>query len=216
MDTNKLLTRSYKLNIQDVDTFDIESGKKNNRKRFRFSCHGDIITEWNLLIPFVKGYKPFKFKNFKLYINDNLLNNIKGIEFSTKDKNSICKINLQQLRNELRNIEMPDTPRNNRLINIENQFMNQSLECLRVPLQQNINVEPLSKEIMMNGLFMGGICVELELSDYPLKEIMVLERYYDYISSKLKDKENERKKKMEEVPKDPVKELFKVISNKDP
>ena len=41
---------------------------------------------------------------------------------------------------------MPDTPRNNSLINIENQFSAQGLECLQVPYQKNIKVEPVQKK----------------------------------------------------------------------
>ena len=214
-----MLSRTYKLYIANLETFDIETGKKEIKKRFRFMCHGDVAVEWYLLIPCIKGYQMFQSKNFKLYINDNLLNNIKGIDFQNKNKNVICKINFQTLRNELRNIEMPDTPRNNRLINIENQFTNQALECLRAPLQQDIKVEPLSKEILMNSLFMGGICVEIELKDYPLKEITIIEKYYDYISSKLKHKNEERTKKLIDVregkvvEKDPVGELFSKIKD---
>lgn len=199
-------SRSYKIELKDVDTFDVETGEKQIRKRFRFPCHGDIVNEWLIVIPYIKGYKSFQYKCFKFYINDNLLNNIKGIE---NIKKNLIKINIEQIRNELRNIEMPDTIRNNRLINIENQFMNQSLECLRVPLQQNVKVEPMSKETMMNNLFIGGICIEIELINYPVKEIVIMEKYYDYMTSALKQKDVEIKK----AKIDPVDELFNTIKN---
>lgn len=204
-----LKSRSYKIELKDVDTFDIETGEKQIKKRFRFPCHGDIVNDWIISIPYIKGYKSFRFKNFKFYINDNLLNNVKGIEHISSGKMCFIKINIEKLRNELRSIDMPDTKRNNTLINIENQFMNQSLECLRVPLQQNVKVEPMSKEIMINNLFMGGICIEFELVNYPVKEIVIVEQYYDYMTTKLKEKDNEIKK----AKTDHVSELFNTIKN---
>lgn len=201
-------TRTYSLKLQDVDTFDIETGKKNKKNRYRFFCHGDMVYEWTVLIPFKREHKQFQFKNFKLYINDNLLNNVEGIIYGTKNKTGICKIDIKKIRNFIRNIEMPDTFQNNKLINIENQFMAQSLECLNIPITQNLKVEQLSKQILMDTLFMGGICIEIELN-YPLDEITIIEKYHDYISSKLKEKEEERKKRNG----DPVDDLFKKIKN---
>jgi hypothetical protein len=189
----QLLTRSFQIDIKDVDTFNIKTGKKEVKKRFRFPCHGDLVSSWTILIPSVRGYKPLQFKKFGFYVNDNLLNKVKGITYSNNLRNSVCKIDFSIIRNQLRNIEMPDTSRNNRLINIENQFANQGLECLQVPHQKNIKVDPVPKDILINTLFLGGICIEIDVEDYPLKTILISENYYDYISSKLYPKKEEKK-----------------------
>lgn len=213
-----MLTRTFKIDIKNVDTFDIKTGKKEIKKRFRFPCHGDIVNSWTILLPSTKGYKPLQFKNFGLYINDNLLNKIKGLTFSNNSKHSICKVDFPIIRSELRNIEMPDTPRNNRLVNIENQFACQSLECLQVPFQKNIKVDPVNKETLMNNLFMGDICIEIDVENYPLQSIIVSENYYDYISSKMYPVRNEQEKDKEKekgVKNDKERGEIKKIDNGD-
>ena len=75
--------------------------KKKLKNDFDFHVMEILVNSWTILFPFVKGYKSLQFKNFGLYVNDNLLNKVKGITYSNKQKHSICKYDFPIIRNEL-------------------------------------------------------------------------------------------------------------------
>src|SRR3989344_6092986 len=136
---DNLYTRTYNINRKKI----IKNGKI--FWRFPIPTSGDLIYSWNFIANINGGrINP----SLKMFVNNELIDSVKGIYSNN--------IQLYEVRSSIKQIEIPKTKRDNRLINFERITYQQQIDCIKMFIKDK-NLKEYPKDILDKTLWLGGI-----------------------------------------------------------
>jgi hypothetical protein len=198
----------------------VKDDKGNVIWRFVMPPSGDYVIEWSLLSQSNKGFR----ESSKIFLQ---FNDIK----ITAENNTI---NLKELRTKIRQIELPKTNIQNKLLALEQILIGTQIESPKT-LDTALNNKKLkdksetriftdfpkySKEIIDDSIWMGGMTVVIMFDKRPPNMLYVRETFYPYCSL-LSDKEHlesvkkskgEKKEEKKKETKDLQNEIMKAMN----